>query len=253
MAEDIANRCVPDLVPCPCCPAPLLHLPRPGVVRRSTATLHVPCPAATRQVSESTATMSSVATGDVPSMRIQFTPLHAMASGGTVMLAVASTTPTFGVQVFANATPAPATVVVVGLASCAGATGAIDTANQRLTITLPSACALAANVSVTVEVPSGFFAPNPAVGTTVVLSLWTSSDPEPRTASTYTVGMGRCWAGSCPHLFPSSLGLPSLFLGRENRPNFRVGDFRLYSERQAQKAAHKVIRNRNKWLHCIPG
>ena len=144
-----------------------------------------------------TATPSSVQTGDVPAMSLTFTLKNAVAgsSGGTLTLTVASTAPVPGLPVFANATPAEAGVVLVGLPNCTGATGAIDAVQQRLTITLPSGCVLAANVSLRAELPSGFFAPNPAVGTTVVLALSTSSDPEPRRDPGYTISMWRVPGG----------------------------------------------------------
>ena len=142
-----------------------------------------------RQVGDFTATPSSLQSGDVPAMDISFTPKSVVPGSGTLTLAVSSTAPVPGVRVLANTTPSDASVVLIGLPACSGATGAIDAANQTLTISLPSTCALAANVPVRAEIPNGFFAPNPAAGTTVVLSLRTSTDAEPRTAPGYTIGM----------------------------------------------------------------
>ena len=136
-----------------------------------------------------TATPSSLQAGDVPSMNITFTPSNTVNGGGMVTIAVVSPSPVNGMAVFAGSTPTTsAAVVVVGLANCTNATGAIHAANGTFTITLPSSCVLLANVAVTVEIPSGFFAPNPASGTKVTLSLTTSADSQPSYAE-YTTGM----------------------------------------------------------------
>ena len=115
-------------------------------------------------------------------------------SNGTLTLAVASTALVAGLPVFANATPAAAGVVLVGLPACAGATGALDAVHEELTIALPSTCVLAAGVGLRAEIPSGFFTHHPAAGTTVVLSLATSKDQdrEARITSGYTTGMWCC-------------------------------------------------------------
>ena len=145
-----------------------------------------------RQVRSFTATPSSLQTGDVPAMSISFTLKTTVPSNGTLTLAVSSTSPVAGVRVFVNTTPADASVVLVGLPNCSSARGAIDAATRTLVITLPSTCVLNANVPVRVEIPSGFFAPNPAIGTTVVLSLATSTDPAPLLdLPGYTIGMLR--------------------------------------------------------------
>jgi uncharacterized protein YcnI len=122
-------------------------------------------------------------------MNVSFTPSTAVPGNGTLTLAVASTSPVPGVPIFANATPADAAVVLAGLPNCTGAVGAIDPASRTLTITLPSSCELPAHVPVVVEIPSGFFQPNPAAGTTVALNLTTSTDQQPSSASDYTIGM----------------------------------------------------------------
>ena len=136
-----------------------------------------------------TATPSSLQTGDVPSMNISFIPGIAVAGSGTVTLAVSGSGAVAGLQVFAAATPAQAGVVIVGLPNCTGATAAINTANQTLTITLPSSCTLAAKVSVRIEIRDAFFAPNAAIGTTVALSLTTSASTVPSIAPGYTIGV----------------------------------------------------------------
>ena len=137
-------------------------------------------------------------------MTLEFELSSAVGGNGTLTLAVAGTAPEAGLPVFANATPAQAAVVLAGLPACAGATGAIDPVLHTLVITLPSGCVLPALVPVSVELPSGFFAPNPPAGTSVVVSLATSTDPEPRITSAYTIGVravlgavGRLvWGGS---------------------------------------------------------
>lgn len=151
-------------------------------------------------------TLSSLQTGDEASLNISFTPSVAVHGNGTLTLAVSSTTPSTGVDVFAGATPGAAEVVVVGLANCTGATAAINAANDTLTITLPSNCILPAHVPVTVEIPSGFLAPNPVVGTKVELSLTTSADPAPSVASEYTIGMPQCCRLPFPPRPPALLG-----------------------------------------------
>jgi hypothetical protein len=149
--------------------------------------------------------LSSLQSGDVPSLNISFAPSVAVHGNGTLTLAVSSTSPLAGVEVFAGATPGSNGVVVVGLANCTGATAAIDAANDTLTITLPSGCVLPAHEAVTVEVPSAFLAPNPAAGTKVALSLTTSADPQPSVAAEYTIGvrplpLPRCMLCSPPPL-----------------------------------------------------
>ena len=69
-------------------------------------------------------------------------------------------------------------------------------------VTLPNNCVLAADIPVTLDISSGFFAPNPVAGTTVVLSLATSADTEPLAASGYTIGMPVLPCFLCPHLSP---------------------------------------------------
>ena len=122
-------------------------------------------------------------------MALSFTPRSTVPGNGTLTLSVASTGPVAGLPVLANATPAQAGITLAGLPACAGATGAIDPATHELTVTLPSGCVLPANVSVQVQVPSGFFAPNPAPGTSVLLALATSSDPAPLNAPAYTTSV----------------------------------------------------------------
>ena len=142
-----------------------------------------------RQASSFTAAPSTLHTGDTPAMNLSFTPSTAVPGNGTLTLAVESTSPVAGVQVLANATPADAAVVLVGLPNCTGAVGAIDPVNRTLTITLPSSCVLPAHEPVLVQIPSDFFAPNPAIGTSVTLSLTTSTDTKPSIASEYTIGV----------------------------------------------------------------
>ena len=146
-------------------------------------------------VGQVTTTPSTLRTGSVPAMTLIFRPRLAMVGGGRLMLAVSSMGALANGNVFAAAAPADSTVVVLGLANCTNAIGVINGPNRTLTITLPSDCVLAANTSVTVEIHSGFFAPNPAAGTTVVLSLATSADTEPLAAPGYTIGM--CGYGAC--------------------------------------------------------
>ena len=144
-------------------------------------------------------TASSLQSGDVPSINITFTPSTRVNGSSILTITVVDTSPVDGVAVFAGSTPGANQVVLVGLANCTNATGAIHAANGTLTITLPSSCELLANVPVTVEIPSGFFAPNPANGTTVTLSLSTGGDSQPSYAE-YTTGMGCC--SRCPCMPP---------------------------------------------------
>ena len=148
-----------------------------------------------RQVTDFTVTPSTLHTGDVPAMNISFTPSTAVLGNGTLTLSVQSTEPFEVVDVFANATPEERGVLLVGLPNCSGATGAIDPVNHTLTITLPSTCVLDAFEPVTVVIPSDFFAPNPPKGTTVALTLTTSSDVLPSEPAEYTIGM--CAWGIC--------------------------------------------------------
>ena len=125
-------------------------------------------------------------------MNVSFVPSTPVPGVGTVTLAVSSTWPAGGAAVFVGATPAGAAVVLAGLANCTGATAAIDATQRALTITLPSGCVLPANQPVTVQIPSGFFAPNPAAGTTVALALTTSADTQPSAVIPYTIGVSVC-------------------------------------------------------------
>ena len=124
---------------------------------------------------------------------------------GTVTLTV--TTDPADATVLASSSPLGASIVVVGAVGCQSAIGTIDPANHTLTISLPTGCNLTANTSVGFEIPSVYFAPNPAAGTTVVYSVATSADTDPQTAATYTVGvisfLQQCCTFGCLS-FPSS-------------------------------------------------
>ena len=132
---------------------------------------------------------SSLQSGAVPRMNVTFVPSVAVRGGATVTLRVASTSPVAGLAVFARWPPAQAKVAIVGLPNCSEATATIDFANQTLTITLPSGCYLAAQVQVTITLHEGFFGPNAAAGTTVVLTLTSSADNVTYVAPGYTVGV----------------------------------------------------------------
>ena len=142
-----------------------------------------------RQVTDLTVTPSTLHTGDVPVMNVSFTPSTTVPGNGTLTLALQGTSPVPGLEVFANATPEERGVVLVGLPNCSGATGAIDAVNHTLTITLPSTCVLDAFEPVKVVIPSGFFAPNPAIGTTVTFTMTTSTDVMPSEEDHYTTGV----------------------------------------------------------------
>ena len=133
--------------------------------------------------------LSNLQPGAVPNMTITFIPSVTVRGGGTITVGVARTSPVGGLTVFAGVTPAQATVAIVGLPNCTNAMAAINAIDQTLTITLPSSCQLAAQVAVTIELQGGFFAPNAAAGTTVVLTLTSSMANVTYTAPAYTIGV----------------------------------------------------------------
>jgi hypothetical protein len=149
------------------------------------------------QVSNFSVTPINWTTGGVPSLIVTFRP-RTPSVGGTVILAVQSTSPRPDLTVFARVTPANPSLVMVGLPNCTGTIGTLSSANRTLRILLPSSCVLTANVSVTIHVPSTFFGEMPPGGTTVVFSLATDADPTPRLAPGYIVGVCGCrWLWVC--------------------------------------------------------
>ena len=146
-----------------------------------------------QQVNDVIVTAHNWTTGGVPTLTVSFKP-STPSIGGTVIVAVHSTSPQPDLTVFAKVTPADPSLVMVGLPGCTGAIGTIYATNRSLVIALPNSCVLAANTTVTVQVPSSFFGEMPPAGTTVVLSVATSTDPVPRVAPGYTVGVHcRIW------------------------------------------------------------
>jgi hypothetical protein len=137
-----------------------------------------------RQVIGVNVTLSSLQTGAVPTMTIQLTPSAVVSGGGTVTLAALG-----DAALFAPSTPTNAMIAVVGLPNCSGAFGTINPVNRTLTITLPSNCTLTPNATVSIQVPSAFFAPNPAPGTTVAFAVTTSADTDPVVSPALTIGI----------------------------------------------------------------
>ena len=128
--------------------------------------------------------LSSMQSGVVPAMNISF--MTTLLEMHTLILEEVNVG---SWSVFAGATPADASLVMVGLVNCSGATGQINTTSHRLTITLPSTCVIVPNALVTVEIAERFFAPNPAAGTTVGLTISTNIVDGPSATFGYTTGV----------------------------------------------------------------